>query len=102
MNESLVAGAAAERTALSWLRTAGSMAIVAILMVRAGTLTDRPASTCLGAVVLAMAAGIILLAIHPSYDTARLTGSRSTARVMGATVALGCVSVAVMIVVLPP
>lgn len=58
-------GAARERTSLAWLRTAASMAVLALLILRAGLDADRPVVLVLGAGVLALAGGLCRLPPRP-------------------------------------
>ena len=56
-----------ERTALSWNRTALSLVVVALLLVRSGFIASQPLLTVLGALLLVGAAAIVLFAARRSY-----------------------------------
>jgi len=56
-----------ERTALSWNRTALSVIVVALLLVRSGFVADQPMLAVLGALLLVGAAAIVLFAARRSF-----------------------------------
>lgn len=87
------AGAAAERTALAWMRTAASMAVVGLLMVRAGADSGSGLATSLGAAVVAAGGAVGWLGPE--------AGAAADPRRMAATaVALAFASAAVLAVIL--
>ena len=98
--------AAVERTALAWFRTAISMTIVALLMVRAGIDAGRPVAIALGALVLGLAGGVSWLSTlttqpagHPDA-TGRSTVPGAARRMVLAGAAAGLTSLAALAVVL--
>lgn len=56
-----------ERTSLSWNRTALSVIVVALLLVRSGFVAEQPALSVLGATLLVGAAAIVLFAARRSF-----------------------------------
>jgi len=56
-----------ERTALSWNRTALSVIVVALLLVRSGFVAEQPSLAVLGATLLVGAAAIVLFAARRSF-----------------------------------
>jgi uncharacterized membrane protein YidH (DUF202 family) len=99
-------GAAVERTALAWFRTAISMTIVALLMVRAGIDAGRPVAIALGALVLGLAGGVSWLSTltaHPEFRPSaagQSAGPAAARRMVLAGSAVGLTSLATLAVVL--
>lgn len=97
-------GAAAERTALAWFRTAVSMGILGLLMVRAGTESQSSAAVALGGVVLALAGGLCWLPAQASAagggPGTRAAGPAAARRMALAGAALGAAAMAGLAVLL--
>ena len=67
MSASADRGLQRERTSLSWNRTALSVIVVALLLVRSGFVAEQPALAVLGATLLVGAAAIVLFAARRSF-----------------------------------
>lgn len=91
--------AAVERTALAWFRTAVSMAILGLLMVRAGTESDHPLAIGLGGIVLALAGGLGWLPTQATGPAAHAAAG-SARRMAMAGAAMSLSSIAALAVVL--